>query len=136
MAPGDPNRLDVILPATAASLAAIRHAVVDFARDRGLPDPRAIGLAVTEAATNVVLHAYPGGAPGEIRVVACDEPEQLIVVVRDWGVGMRPRTDSPGMGLGLPTIATLASGFDVEAAEGAGTLLRMHFSRRQAQVVA
>ncbi|MCW2967263.1 MAG: ATP-binding protein [Solirubrobacteraceae bacterium] len=136
MAPGDPNRLDVTLPATAASLAAIRHAVVDFARDRDLPDPRAIGLAVTEAATNVILHAYPGGAPGEIRVVACDEPDRLVVVVRDWGVGMRPRTDSPGMGLGLPTIATLASAFDVEAAEGAGTLLRMHFARGQAQAVA
>ena len=67
-------------------------------------------------------------ARDEVRVVACAEPNRLVVVVRDWGTGMRPRPDSPGLGLGLPTIATLASSFDVEAASERGTLLRMHFA--------
>ena len=61
--------------------------------------------------------------------MACAEPDRLVVVVRDWGAGMGPRLDSPGLGLGLPTIATLAASFDVEAADGAGTLLRMQFPR-------
>jgi anti-sigma regulatory factor (Ser/Thr protein kinase) len=60
--------------------------------------------------------------------VVCAEPDQLVVVVRDWGTGMRPRPDSPGLGIGLPTIASLANVFDVEAADGVGTLLRMHFT--------
>lgn len=122
------NRLDVRLAATPGSLAVIRRAVVAFAAGQDMPDPPAIGLAVTEAVTNVVLHAYPPGSVGEVRVVACAEPDQLVVVVRDWGTGMRPRPDSPGLGIGLPTIASLANVFDVEAADGVGTLLRMRFT--------
>lgn len=123
------HQLDVRLPAVAGSIPLARHQVVTFAAQHRMPDPEAIGLAVTEALTNVVLHAYPEDDSGEVRVVACPEPERLVVVVRDWGAGMRPRPDTPGLGLGLPTIATLASAFDVEAAEGRGTLLRMHFER-------
>jgi len=107
----------------------LREAAVAFARVHELRDPDAVGLAVTEAATNVVLHAYPDGEQGDIRLVMCPEPERIVVVVRDWGHGMRPRPDSPGLGVGLPTIATVAGAFSVEAADGAGTLLRMHFDR-------
>lgn len=124
------ERLDMRVPAQATAIPRVRHAVVAFAESHGLPDPGVVGLAVTEALTNVVLHAYPAAEPGEVRIVACPEHEGLVVVVRDWGAGMRPRRDSPGLGLGLPTIASLASGFDVEDADGRGTLLRMHFQRQ------
>jgi len=127
------QRIDVCLPAEPASIPELRHAVTAFVSEHDAEDPHAIGLAVTEAATNAVLHAYTEKRPGEVRVVVCAEPERLVVVVRDWGDGMRPRPDSPGLGLGLPTIATLATSFKVEAAEGAGTLLRMHFGRARAQ---
>lgn len=133
MGTSEPNRIDVRLAATPGSLAVIRRALVAFAAGQDMPDPQAIGLAVTEAVTNVVLHAYPPGSVGDVRVVACAEPDQLVVVVRDWGTGMRPRPDSPGLGIGLPTIASLASAFDVEAADGVGTLLRMHFTCEAAQ---
>jgi serine/threonine-protein kinase RsbW/stage II sporulation protein AB (anti-sigma F factor) len=62
-----------------------------------------------------------------MRIVACDRPDRLVVVVRDYGGGMRPRPDSPGLGLGLPLISSMADELQIEAAEGAGTLLRMHF---------
>lgn len=133
MSAPSPQRIDVRLPARPASIPQLRHAVTAFASEHGAEDPHAIGLAVTEAATNAVVHAYTERPPGEVRVVVCAEPERLVVVVRDWGHGMRPRHDSPGLGLGLPTIATLASSFNVEAAEGEGTLLRMHFERARAQ---
>jgi anti-sigma regulatory factor (Ser/Thr protein kinase) len=123
------ERLDLRLPAIAGTIPRLREAAVAFARLHALPDPGAVGLAVTEAATNVVLHAYPDTDPGDIRLVMCPEPERVVVVVRDWGTGMRPRPDSPGLGVGLPTIATVVGAFSVEAAEGAGTLLRMHFDR-------
>lgn len=126
---GSTDRIDLRLPARAESIPRIRRAVVAFARRHGYADPDGIGLAVTEAATNAVLHAYMGAEAGDVRAVACAEAERLVVVVRDWGSGMVPRLDTPGLGLGLPTIATLAGSFDVEAADGAGTLLRMHFPR-------
>lgn len=126
--------MDLRLPACATSIPRIRHAVVAFAIEHGCADAAAasIGLAVTEAATNAVLHAYAGGEPGEVRAVVCAEPDRLVVEVRDWGAGMGPRLDSTGLGLGLPTIAALATSLDIEAAEGAGTLLRMNFSRATA----
>jgi anti-sigma regulatory factor (Ser/Thr protein kinase) len=122
-------RLDVRVPARAASLPGIRRAIREFAAAQSLHDVETIALAVSEAASNAVLHAYPEGQSGEVRVVCCVEPERVVVVVRDWGMGMRPRHDTPGLGLGLPTIATLGGAFNVEAAEGRGTLLRMHFPR-------
>lgn len=128
------DRIDVRLPALPASIPAIRHAVLAFAEAHAYHDPHAVALAVSEGASNAVLHAYPAGEAGDLLVTAGLEAGGLVVTVRDWGAGMRPRPDSPGLGLGLPTIATLAGGFDIEAADGAGTLLRMHFPPAAAQV--
>lgn len=129
---GAKERLDVRVSAQPESISGIRRGVLAFVAERDAPDPHAIGLAVTEAATNVILHAYRDTAPGEVRVVVCAEDERFVVVVRDWGTGLRPRVDSPGLGLGLPIIASLATEFRVEAADGQGTLLRMHFTRAAA----
>src|SRR3954449_5460853 len=126
------QRLDLRVTARAEAIPRLREAAMAFAREHDLPEPAAVGLAVSEAATNVVLHAYPDGELGDIRLVMCAEPERMVVVVRDWGAGMRPRPDSPGLGVGLPTIATVVGAFSVEAADGAGTLLRMHFDRERA----
>lgn len=121
------DRIDLRLPAVPATPRELRAAAIGFATRHGCPNPYEVGLAVTEAVTNVVHHAYPGEEGGDVRLVMCAEPERLVVVVRDWGHGMVPRPDSPGLGLGLPTIATLASALVVEEADGAGTLVRMHF---------
>lgn len=129
MGAGGTERLDLRVPARAEAIAGVRHAVMEFAEAHRAPDAHGIALAVTEAATNAVLHAYRDGPPGEVRIVICPEPDRFVVVVRDWGGGMAPRPDSPGLGLGLPVIARLADDFRVEAATGSGTLLRMHFAR-------
>jgi anti-sigma regulatory factor (Ser/Thr protein kinase) len=84
---------------------------------------------VSEAITNAVVHAYREADVGDVRVVACDEPDRLVVVVRDYGSGMLPRADSPGLGLGLPLISQMTDDLQIEAAEGTGTLLRMHFTK-------
>jgi anti-sigma regulatory factor (Ser/Thr protein kinase) len=109
---------------------------VSFVEAHDAPDAHAIGLAVTEAVTNAVLHAYVDGAPGDVRVVVCAESRRFVIVVRDWGRGMRPRADSPGLGLGLPVIARIADDLRVESADGenAGTLIRMHFARAVSRV--
>ncbi|HET8535576.1 MAG TPA: ATP-binding protein [Solirubrobacteraceae bacterium] len=127
---GVDDRLDVRVTADAGCLGHMRAAVVGFAQERGWDDTSRVALAVSEAMTNVVLHAYlESPEPGDMRVVACDKPDRLVVVVRDYGDGMRPRTDSPGLGMGLPLITQMTDDLQIEAAQEKGTLLRMHFMK-------
>jgi serine/threonine-protein kinase RsbW len=116
--------------ADSQAIAQARHAVVGFAREHGVPDERlhGIALAVSEACTNAVLHAYRDGAPsGSISVALELMAWSLRIQVRDDGVGMRPRADSPGLGLGLPIIGRMADGFAVEPGPRGGTELCMRF---------
>jgi serine/threonine-protein kinase RsbW len=117
-------------PADSHSVSRARHAVTGFARDHGVPGEMLgdIALAVSEACTNVVIHAYREDIEaGELTVALELEACSLHVQVRDGGMGMRPRTDSPGLGLGLPLIASVADGFAVEPAADGGTELCMRF---------
>lgn len=117
--------------AMAEEIGRIRHDVTAHAREHGARDPDAVAVAVSEAVTNAVLHAYVDAPePGEIEVVVRRLPGQASVeiLVCDEGRGMRPRTDSPGLGLGLPLAATLADRFEVQARDGGGTRIRMAFA--------
>jgi anti-sigma regulatory factor (Ser/Thr protein kinase) len=117
-------------PAVPEAVADLRHEVVAFARNAGAP-PEAVSsirLAVSEAATNVVLHAYSGASgPGRVHVSIERDGPVLRIVVADEGGGMLPRPDSPGLGLGLPLIAQLVDGLEVGSSEGGGTSLCMRF---------
>ena len=108
----------------------MRHEVRDYAERNGASDPSAVALAVTEAITNAVVHAYVDDAePGDVEVVAQRLPDDGIeILVCDEGRGMMARTDSPGLGLGLPMVATLAERFEVQARAGGGTRVRMAFA--------
>jgi serine/threonine-protein kinase RsbW len=117
-------------PAVPDAVADLRQSVVEHGRRVGLADETlaALRLAVSEAATNVVLHAYADEPqPGPVHVHADIDDSHLRVVVSDDGRGMRPRPDSPGLGLGLPLIAQLAESFEVESTPGGGTALCMRF---------
>jgi serine/threonine-protein kinase RsbW len=121
---------ELVFRAESASIPRARHAVIGFARKHGVPSTLlgGIALAVSEACTNVVLHAYRKAlAPGEFSVDVGLGRHTLRVRVRDRGMGMSPRPDSPGLGLGLPIIASTASAFTVAPCEGGGTELRMRF---------
>ena len=86
-----------------------------------------VKLAVSEALTNVVLHAYPDDAPGMVVVSAVVVGGVVEVTITDEGRGMVPRADSPGAGLGLPIIAQLAAAVEISHGAGTGTRLRMSF---------
>ena len=120
-------------PASAESVGALRQAVVDFAGDHGVTEPclSDIRLAVSEAVTNSVIHAFRGRPEGTvIASVYMRDAEWVEVRVTDDGSGMAPRDDSPGMGLGLPLIRHLADQFEHRRpAGGAGTELWMRFRR-------
>jgi serine/threonine-protein kinase RsbW len=51
----------------------------------------------------------------------------LRVVVVDQGRGILPRADSPGLGLGLPLIATLAESLELGTGTNEETEVRMSF---------
>jgi serine/threonine-protein kinase RsbW len=108
-----------------------RRAVLDWAQ--GHVDDRAvlsdIALAVTEATTNVVLHAYRDrDEPGMVIVEAESRGDHVCLYVRDEGTGLAPRVDSPGLGLGLGLIAQVADSADVRAPETGGTEVVMRFN--------
>src|SRR5689334_7784224 len=100
-----PERLHRRWPAVSESLGSMRRAVRAFAARCGVRDEPAVTLAVSEAATNAIVHAFAGRDAGEIAVEAYCEQDHLCVIVADDGAGMKPRPDSPGIGLGLPLIA-------------------------------
>jgi anti-sigma regulatory factor (Ser/Thr protein kinase) len=78
-----------------------------------------VALAVSESVTNVVLHAYRDDPePGEVVVELEHRDATLTLSVRDRGMGLVPRLDSPGLGLGLPLMAQLADGFDISSFRG------------------
>jgi anti-sigma regulatory factor (Ser/Thr protein kinase) len=123
--------LELTLPARAENVAVVRHALGGFGDALGL-DAEALSdvkLAVTEACTNVVLHAYPDDEEGDLAVTATVEPDgSMAIAVRDRGRGMTPRADSPGLGLGLPLIASLAEHIEVGSGPGDTTTeVRMVF---------
>ena len=102
----------------------------EFAVAHGADD-RTIGnltLAVTEAVTNAVLHAYVGLDTGEVLMTGQAAPDELVICVLDAGRGMQPRPDSPGLGMGLPMIGQLTTSVDIRERPGGGTEVRMHFA--------
>jgi anti-sigma regulatory factor (Ser/Thr protein kinase) len=100
--------LDVDLPAEPQSVSVARRAVLEALRGIAV-DRDAIGVVVSEAVTNAVLHAYRHVEhPGEVHVSARSDEDGVEVSVTDDGLGLRPRHDSPGVGLGMPLIADLA----------------------------
>jgi serine/threonine-protein kinase RsbW len=119
------------LPARPENVAVVRHVLGALAEaldlDRALVDD--MRLAVTEACTNVVRHAY-SGEEGTIDVVVRPNGEMLEVVVSDEGRGMGPSPDTAGPGLGLALIEALTQSFDVEPQAHAGSRLVMGFARR------
>jgi anti-sigma regulatory factor (Ser/Thr protein kinase) len=85
-------------------------------------------LAVSEAVTNAVRHAYPLD-PGEIRVRALVGKDVLELVVSDDGCGVhRDRADDGGLGFGLALICELSDQMTLAPRSDGGTDVRMRFS--------
>jgi serine/threonine-protein kinase RsbW len=126
----DPASVRLRVPAVPNEVAAARHAVVAAAAAHGIAgrSREDIALAVSEACSNVVMHAYRHEAtPGPLAVDAYRDAGEFFVIVRDEGIGMVPRTDSPGLGLGLGLIAGLAERLEIGRQNPAGATITMVF---------
>jgi serine/threonine-protein kinase RsbW len=116
--------------AIASNVAVMRAGVVSFAAQHGasLRAQTDIALAVSEAVTNSVVHAFIHQPAGTISLIADAAVDALYVRISDDGSGMSPRTDSPGMGLGLHLIERLTSSFELGAGpRGRGIEMRLSF---------
>lgn len=123
--------VELILPAEPESVVLARQMVRGIIDALGWDEESRtdISIAVTEACTNAVLHAYPAGADGEYEVLAWAEPESLVVAVRDRGRGIVPTVTSPAAGLGLGLPLMLAIGDEVNfSSENGVTEVRMTFT--------
>jgi serine/threonine-protein kinase RsbW len=128
--------LQMFLPGRAENVAVVRHALAGLAERIGMDEPGIADLktVVTEACMNVVVHAYPADTPGLLEVEAGEELDGLTVVVRDYGMGIRPRPDveRPSLRIGLTLIAALSKSFEIKGGVDRGTEIRMHLPLRSA----
>jgi anti-sigma regulatory factor (Ser/Thr protein kinase) len=129
MSTGATERLTRTYHAVAASVPAARHELTDFAKAAGASEEelQAIRIAVSEALTNVVLHAY-GGSAGHVYVSAALAKDELWVLIGDDGSGLRAGGHSTGLGIGLALIAELSDSFSIVNRSSGGTEVRIRFA--------
>ena len=132
--PATPSPVRLSLPARARNVAVVRRALEAIAEELALPrrlveDMR---LAVTEACTNVVRHAYSGAEADDqsaLRVELRPQSRGMLVVVEDRGRGFGPSLDGGGPGLGLPLIAALTEDLEITSGPGRqGSRVAMSFA--------
>jgi anti-sigma regulatory factor (Ser/Thr protein kinase) len=121
------NAFTLTLPARSENLRTVREALSDFAASLGatgdtLADLR---LAVNEACSNVVRHAY-GEEGGDMAIEARPIDGSLLVTVQDTGRGVSQPTLDPGSGLGLRVASAVSGSFEVEQ-RSQGTQVRLVF---------
>jgi serine/threonine-protein kinase RsbW len=123
------RNLNQTYPATPGSVTEARSRLVDFAAAAGATPTQvdAVRLAVSEAMTNAVLHAYRG-EPGSIYVNAAIVAGELWILISDDGCGLQPRADRPGLGLGLGLISQVSDDFAIVSRASGGTEVRMRFN--------
>ncbi len=107
---------------------AVRAMISDFAAEmhppaNGLADAK---LAVTEACTNAITHAYPDQT-GVIDVTLDTHNACLRVAVRDYGIGFNPSLQHHEVGTGLPLIKALTTTLILDHCEP-GTRITMTFA--------
>jgi anti-sigma regulatory factor (Ser/Thr protein kinase) len=103
----------------AAAAAASEHGLSGLALER-------FELAVSEALTNAVLHAYPDGA-GPMSVEVEGDAHEVRVTVTDEGAGMAAQARNRGLGLGLGILASAADFCEIRSRRGAGMEVTLGF---------
>ena len=118
---------EATIPGTPFNVRALRREIAGIAAACGM-DARGVAdvqLAVTEAATNAVMHAY-ATMSGDLTVTADVHEGELAIVIADTGSGLVERPDSPGLGAGLSIIATVTHQLRI-VSDTRGTEIHMTF---------
>lgn len=121
-------------PAVAESLGPVRDTVVAFAAQADVSEDtvEAIRLVCSEAAANVVEHAYPASA-GDIHLRAVRNSQALWIVIADDGRGLVVRLGKPSTGFGFAWMARFSDAMTLEPAPSGGLELSFRFRLRDHQ---
>lgn len=124
--------LDVALEATPACVPQARRVVCAIAAQAGAceEDLERVALAVSEAVTNSIVHAYGGSGRGHIQLMAAAVGDELSVLVADDGCGLGSASASPGLGLGMGVIEYSVDSLTITTRATGGTMLEMRFNLR------
>jgi len=139
MSPLPRDTMEILLPLEPGFLSVVRLAVAGAGTRAGLDiaEIEDAKVAVCEACTNVIEHAYPAekglGPEGFIRVRLTVHAGELRIEVEDEGVGFDPKRlpkinpeEKPVEGgLGLYLIRHLMDEVKIESAPGSGTKIIM-----------
>lgn len=134
---GDARTVRLTIPAKAEYITLVRLALSGLSHFRPLSDETLgdLKLAVTEACSNSVRHAYRDGREGSVEIVYELHPDRLIVEVCDDGGGFtvaegRAQVDGPLIegGLGIAIIRAIADEVEIGAQPG-GKGSRLRFEK-------
>lgn len=123
-------------PATPEHVTELRRTAVAHLTRLGLFAGRVdeMAVAISEALTNAAVHAYRETDTGSMMLAISPVAGGVLISVCDEGVGLTPRPDSPGLGLGLPLVAQFADDFAVHPGPGGrGTEVTMTFRDHSAR---
>ena len=121
------------IPAKAEYITLGRLALTAIARVRPLSEETLsdLKLALTEACTNSVRHAYREGRAGTVEILYQIAPDRLVVEVADDGQGFEPADlggrgngDLSEGGLGIAIIRAVADEVEIDERESGGSRLR------------
>ena len=120
-------------PAVPETVPLARRALAAVAAAAGAAGERLdeIRLAVSEALTNAVVHAYRDGETGHLHVTAAVASGELWVLIGDDGRGLHAWNDSQGLGIGLSLISGLSDDFAIVTRGSGGTEVQMRFDLRK-----
>lgn len=126
------HAIRLTIPAKAEYITLGRLALTGLSRLRELPQETLadLKLALTEACSNSVRHAYPNGQ-GVVEIVYDLQPDRLVIEVADNGGGFDFSEREPGDvelsegGLGIAIIESIADELEIGPREnGQGSRLR------------
>jgi serine/threonine-protein kinase RsbW len=121
------------IPARPEYITLGRLALTALAGVRPVPDETLydLKLALTEACTNSVRHAYANGREGNVEIVYELQADRLVIEVGDEGAGFEPVDDGNGGnheleegGLGIEIIRALADEVEIGPRAEGGSRLR------------
>jgi anti-sigma regulatory factor (Ser/Thr protein kinase) len=123
------DRFELTLDARPESLSVVRHVLgavpASWMVDHETFDDMLV--AVNEACSNVVVHAYPGN-DGLMEVRGEVEGDRLHVTVSDRGAGFADGAPDNDHGVGLALIETLAESVTIGGKPDGGHEVRMTFA--------
>jgi anti-sigma regulatory factor (Ser/Thr protein kinase) len=132
--PGEEQELELSAPARPEEIGSLRHALSDWLAGAGAgrDEVDEVSLAVDEALTNAVEHAYRKGEEGTLAVRARrDRDGVLAVTVRDFGHGdWQAPPARPGRGCGIGLMQRLMDSVEVSwTPKGTEIVLRRRLGR-------